>query len=287
MNLDETNAATLPTMPARVLAKGIARIGRQLVASQVALSRAFDRLLPESFRIDGSKDFKQRIVPSHLRSGLVVYDIGGGGRPCVDMETKRRLGLKLIGLDIDEEEFAKAPPGLYDHTIVADVTSCQERDVADLVVCKSTLEHVSDTGAALAAMARLLRPGGTLLVFAPSRNALYARLNVLLPERLKQRLLSTFMPGQADHLGFPAKYHHCTPHHFCRSIAGQGLEIKELRPYYISSYFFNFFPVYVLWRAWIVAYRAVAREQAAETFALIARKPERPLSAQWSQRDAL
>jgi ubiquinone/menaquinone biosynthesis C-methylase UbiE len=262
-------------MPTIVRARGLARIGRQLVASQVALSRAFDRLLPQSFRVDGSKDFKQRIVPSHLRPGLVIYDIGGGGRPCVDMETKRRLGLTLIGLDIDADEFTKALPGLYDHTIVADVTSYQQEEVADLVVCKSTLEHVSDTGAALAAMARLLRPGGTLLVFAPSRNALYARLNLLLPEHLKRRLLSALMPGQADHLGFPAKYDHCTPRHFCRSIAGQGLEIKELRPYYISSYFSILFPVYVLWRAWILAYRAVVREQAAETFALIARKPER------------
>jgi 2-polyprenyl-3-methyl-5-hydroxy-6-metoxy-1,4-benzoquinol methylase len=275
MNIGETNTARLPTMPTIVRTRGLARIGRQLVASQVALSRAFDRLLPRSFRVDGSKDFKQRIVPSHLRPGLVIYDIGGGGRPCVDMETKRRLGLTLIGLDIDEDEFTKALPGLYDHTIVADVTSYQQGEVADLVVCKSTLEHVSDTGAALAAMARLLRPGGTLLVFAPSRNALYARLNVLLPEHLKRRLLSAFLPGQADHLGFPAKYDHCTPRHFCRSIAGQGLEIKELRPYYISSYFSILFPVYVVWRAWILAYRAVAREQAAETFALIARKPER------------
>jgi 2-polyprenyl-6-hydroxyphenyl methylase/3-demethylubiquinone-9 3-methyltransferase len=280
MNLGETNAARLPTMPTIVRARGLARIGRQLVASQVALSRAFDRLLPQSFRVDGSKDFKQRIVPSHLRPGLVIYDIGGGGRPCVDMETKRRLGLTLIGLDIDAYEFTKALPGLYDHTIVADVTSYQQEEVADLVVCKSTLEHVSDTGAALAAMARLLRPGGTLLVFAPSRNALYARLNVLLPEHLKRRLLSAFLPGQADHLGFPAKYDHCTPRHFCRSIAGQGLEIKELRPYYISSYFSIIFPVYVIWRAWILAYRAVAREQAAETFALIARKPERRPSTQ-------
>jgi trans-aconitate methyltransferase len=280
MNLGETNAARLPTMPTIVRARGLTRIGRQLVASQVALSRAFDRLLPQSFRVDGSKDFKQRIVPSHLRPGLVIYDIGGGGRPCVDMETKRRLGLTLIGLDIDEDEFTKALPGLYDHTIVADVTSYQQEEVADLVVCKSTLEHVSDTGAALAAMARLLRPGGTLLVFAPSRNALYARLNLLLPEHLKRRLLSALMPGQADHLGFPAKYDHCTPRHFCRSIAGQGLEIKELRPYYISSYFSIIFPVYVVWRAWILAYRAVAREQAAETFALIARKPERRPSTQ-------
>jgi ubiquinone/menaquinone biosynthesis C-methylase UbiE len=280
MNLGETNTARLPTMPTIVRARGLARIGHQLVASQVALSRAFDRLLPQSFRVDGSKDFKQRIVPSHLRPGQVIYDIGGGGRPCVDMETKRRLGLTLIGLDIDEEEFTKALPGLYDHTIVADVTSYQQGEVADLVVCKSTLEHVSNTGAALAAMARLLRPGGTLLVFAPSRNALYARLNVLLPERLKRRLLSAFLPGQADHLGFPAKYDHCTPRHFCRAIAGQGLEIKELRPYYISSYFSIIFPIYVAWRAWILAYRAVAREQAAETFALIARKPERRPSTQ-------
>jgi lipopolysaccharide/colanic/teichoic acid biosynthesis glycosyltransferase/SAM-dependent methyltransferase len=275
MNLSETSAAGQPVMPADRSAKGIARIGRQLIDSQVALSRAFDRLLPQSMRVDGSKDFKQRIVPSRFRDGLVIYDIGGGARPCVDMETKRRLGLTLIGLDIETEEFAKAPLRLYDKTIVADITSYQDADVADLVVCKSTLEHVSDTGAALAAMARLLRPGGTLLVFVPSRNALYARLNLVLPERVKRRLLSIFMPGKADHLGFPAKYDHCTPRDFRRVIAGQGLKIEELRPYYISSYFSYFFPVYVLWRVWILAYRAVAREQGAETFVLIAHKPDR------------
>jgi 2-polyprenyl-6-hydroxyphenyl methylase/3-demethylubiquinone-9 3-methyltransferase len=190
------------------------------------------------------------------------------------METKRRLGIKLIGMDIDGEEFKKAPSGLYDHTIVADITSYRFDNVADLVVCKSTLEHVSDTAAALATMARLLRPGGTLLLFAPSRNALYARLNLLLPETLKLWLLSTFMQAQADHLGFPARYDRCTPHDFSSVITGQGLKIKELRPYYVSSYFSIFFPVYILWRIWVLAYRAVAQEQAAETFVLIARKPE-------------
>jgi 2-polyprenyl-3-methyl-5-hydroxy-6-metoxy-1,4-benzoquinol methylase len=204
MNLGEDNVARLPAMGAGVPAAGIARIGRQLVASQVALSRTFDRLLPQSFRIDGSKDFKQRIVPSCLSPGLVVYDIGGGGRPCVDTETKRRLGIKLVGVDIDEEEFIKAPLGLYDNTVVADITCYQEGDAADLVVCKSTLEHVSDTGAALAAMARLLRPGGTLLVFAPSRNALYARLNLLLPEGLKQRSgRSSWLPSKIRSLYAP------------------------------------------------------------------------------------
>jgi len=256
---------------------GIGRIARWLIASQVALSRAFDQLLPRSFRIDGSKDFKQRIVPSYLRPGLVVYDIGGGARPCVDLETKRRLGLKVTGVDIEDEQLAKAPRGLYDRTIVTDITTYQEQNAADLVVCKSTLEHVRNTETALATMARLLNPGGTLLVFVPSRNALYARLNVLLPQRVKMRLLSAFMPDRADHLGFPAMYDHCTPRDFCRFAANYGLQIKELRPYYISSYFSVVFPVYVLWRVWILAYRAVAREHAAESFVLIACKPERPL----------
>jgi 2-polyprenyl-6-hydroxyphenyl methylase/3-demethylubiquinone-9 3-methyltransferase len=276
MNPVEADTAREDAMSSDILRKGQGRIARQLIASQVALSSAFDQLLPQSFRVDGSKDFKQRIVPNYLRPGLVVYDIGGGARPCVDLETKRRLGLTVAGVDIDGEQFAKAPGGLYDRAIVADITMYQAQNAADLVVCKSTLEHVRDTEAALATMARLLNPGGTLLVFVPSRNALYARLNVLLPERLKLRLLSAFMPNQADHLGFPAFYDHCTPHDFRRFAARHGLQIKELRPYYISSYFSVVFPVHVLWRIWILAYRAMAREDAAESFALIARKPERP-----------
>jgi SAM-dependent methyltransferase len=281
MNVFETNAnaARAAAMPGGVPATRAARIVRQLIALQVTLSRAFDRLLPYALRIDGAKDFKQRVVPSHLRAGLVIYDIGGGARPCVDADTKRRLGLTLVGLDIDKEEFAKASPGLYDRAIVSDIADCQEGHVADLVVCKSTLEHVRDTEAALATMARLLKPGGTLLVFVPSRNALYARLNLLLPERLKRRLLSVFMPHQADHLGFPARYDHCTPRDFRRFASRQGLEIIELRPYYISSYFSVAFPIYVLWRAWTIAFWAMAREHAAETFVLIARKPQRPENA--------
>jgi 2-polyprenyl-6-hydroxyphenyl methylase/3-demethylubiquinone-9 3-methyltransferase len=276
MNAFNTNTAKADVMSGGSLRRWRTRIARSLIDSQIALSRAFDRLLPLSFRIDGSKDFKQRIVPSYLRPGLIVYDIGGGARPCVDPETKRRLGLKITGLDIDEEQFAKAPREAYDRAIVTDIATYQEQNAADLVVCKSTLEHVRDTGAAVATMARLLNPGGTLLVFVPSRNALYARLNVLLPQHVKMGLLRTFMPHRADHLGFPAVYDHCTPRDFCRFAVSQGLQIKELRAYYISSYFSVVFPVYVLWRIWIIVYRAAAREHAAESFILIAQKPAHP-----------
>jgi 2-polyprenyl-6-hydroxyphenyl methylase/3-demethylubiquinone-9 3-methyltransferase len=122
-------------------------------------------------------------------------------------------------------------------------------------------------------MGRLLKPGGILLVFTPSRNTLYARLNLVLPEQVKRKMLSTFFGEKADHLGFPAKYDRCTPRDFRRFISNQNLEIEQLNTYYISSYFSVVFPLYVIWRLWILVYRALAKEQAAETFTVIARKP--------------
>jgi hypothetical protein len=123
MNPVEAGAARQNATSGDVLRTAPGWIVRQLITSQVALSQAFDRLLPRSFCVDGSKDFKRRIVPSYLHPGVVVYDIGGGARPCVDLETKRRLGLTVTGIDIDEGQFAKAPRGLYDRAIVADITT--------------------------------------------------------------------------------------------------------------------------------------------------------------------
>lgn len=49
--------------------------------------------------------------------------------------------------------------------------------------------------------------------------------------------------------------------------------LLEARTYYLSRYFAFFLPLYVLWRIWIVIFRAVAREQAAETFSMAFEKP--------------
>jgi len=66
MNPVEADTARANAMSGGILMKAMGRIARQLIASQVALSRASDQLLPQSFRNDGSKDFKQRTVPSYV-----------------------------------------------------------------------------------------------------------------------------------------------------------------------------------------------------------------------------
>ena len=53
----------------------------------------------------------------------------------------------------------------------------QLTDEADFVLCQNVLEHIADDGAAIAAMARALRPGGRLTILVPAHPRLYNRLD--------------------------------------------------------------------------------------------------------------
>lgn len=240
--------------------------------SQQSLSRSFDRLLPDEYRIDGNRDFLDHWIEPYLHNGAVLYDIGGGKNPVVGPEAKRRLALRVVGIDIDAQELKASPAGAYDEKICADITQYRGRSDADLVICQALLEHVRDSEAAFQAIASILKPGGTALIFLPSRNAVFARINLLLPEALKRKILYTVFPSAERDQGFPAYYDRCTPRDFRRLAARSNLAVEVCRPYFRSSYFSFFFPLHFLWRLWILAFRFVAGEQAAETFSLALKK---------------
>jgi SAM-dependent methyltransferase len=240
--------------------------------SQQNLSRSFDRLLPAEYQVDGNRDFLDNWITPYLESGALVYDIGGGKNPVVGVEEKRRFKLRVIGFDIDARELAAAPDGAYDRTIRADITEYRGRADADLVICQALLEHVRDSQAAIDAIASILRPGGRALIFLPSRNAVFARLNLALPERVKRKILYTVFPASERDQGFPAYYDRCTPRDFRRLAGGSGLTVDACRTYFRSGYFSFFFPLHLVWRLWTLVFRFFAREQAAETFSLALRK---------------
>lgn len=246
---------------------------RAFIDANVAMSKWFDRqFLPSSFVKDGNRDFIDNLAPAYLRQGIKIYDVGGGKQPFVRVETKEKLGIYVVGVDICQEELDRAPTGAYDETLCADIASVQGKGDGDLVICQAVLEHVRDTEGAMKSISSLLKPGGKALIFVPSRNAVFARLNILLPESIKRKLLYTVYPGSRAAQGFPSFYRRCTPNDFVSMANSNGMVETDSVYYYMSSYFSFFFPVYFLWRIWIVAFKALAGRQAAETFSMVLMK---------------
>ncbi|MDX8442182.1 class I SAM-dependent methyltransferase [Mesorhizobium australafricanum] len=236
-------------------------------------TEALDQWLPLQLRLDGHQEFKKKLLPPLLLPGSKVYDLGGGSQPSVSLKTKSDLALTVVGLDISEDELKAAPVGIYDQTVVADLCTYSGAGDGDLVVCQATLEHVRDTAGAMRAIASCLKPGGRAAIFAPCRNAAFARLNLLLPQELKRRLLYALFPHKAEgHDGFPALYDNCTPRDIEQLSLRNGLAVEQAFTYWRTSYFMILVPAYLLWRIWQrLAFYAVGR-QAAESFCFVLRK---------------
>lgn len=245
---------------------------RRFIDGQVALSRRIDALLPERFRIDGNADFLSAFAWKHIGTGQTVYDVGGGKNPLISASLKKERGLRVIGIDIDADELRRAPAGAYDRVICGDVCSYVGPGDGDIVICQALLEHVPDQRAAFRAISSLLRPGGKALIFVPSRLAAFARLNVLLPEKLKKKLLHRIFPQTIGPQGFRSYYSSCTPREFATLAEQHGMNVRETRLFYQSAYFTFFAPLHVAWRAWILAFYMVNRTQSAETFSMVLEK---------------
>lgn len=245
---------------------------RGLINSQIWLSRHFDKLFLEKFRLDGNRDFVKSLVPKYLKNNIIIFDVGGGKNPYLSVDMKKKLNATVVGLDIDEKELKEAPLHGYDEIICANISEFRGTQNADLVICQAVLEHVVDVESAFIAISSILKPGGRALIFVPSKNALFARLNIMLPQNFKKAILHAIYPSTARSQGFPSYYNRCTPLEFKDLAVKNNFSIVEERYYYISSYFSFFFPAFILWRIWVLLFYALFRENAAETFSLALEK---------------
>jgi len=248
-------------------------IGRRLIDAQIAVSSRFDRaLLPPDYRIDGDTSFEAEFLTPYLYRGATVIDVGSGKQPSLSLTQRAALKISVVGFDVSMSELDAAPAGSYDATICADITEFVGDEKADFAICSSLLEHVLDVDKALRGIASMLKPGGVALVFIPCRNTLFARLNLLLPQKFKQKLLNYFFPKTAPSLGFRAFYDRCTPRQIARLAKNNGLVPEKVRLYLYTGYFEIFTPVHVLWRLWQVGLRKLVDAEASESFSMALRK---------------
>lgn len=243
-----------------------------LLKSQTFLSSRFDELLPEKFRVDGNGDFIKDLVPKYLMKNLLIYDIGGGKRPYLNADIKKSLNAVVIGLDIDIDELKNAPIGIYDEIVCTDIAEYKGKGCADMFLCQALLEHVGNVESAFVSFSSILKPGGLGIIFVPSRNAIFARLNIFLPQKIKKQILYKIFPQKKELGGFKSFYNKCTPREMKTLVFNNDFEIIEERYYFKSSYFSFFFPLYFFWRLWILTFHLFCGNNAAETFSLVIRK---------------
>ncbi len=245
---------------------------RKFIIANQKLSKLVDKALPEKFRKAGGEDFVKYIIPQFLSKDIVIYDVGGGKRPYLSVNQKEELNVKVVGIDISESEIKSAPKGSYDHSIVSpieDVYGCSD---GDLVICNAVLEHVSDVEKAVISIHSLIKKNGVALLFIPGKNAIYARLNRFLPERLKNQILFRIFPKKESFSGFPAYYCQCTPNAIKKIASSAGFTVLSEKHYYWSSYFSFLLPLYVIWRFFFFSLYAVIGSEACEGFTLCLKK---------------
>ena len=241
---------------------------RHFINLNIRYSQAFDAYFFPSLTPDGNHNFL-KMLKYRIGTDLQLVDIGGGKTPLFTPDEVRAKRLKVTGVDISADELASAPVGAYETKIVADITVHRSESKADVVVVQSLLEHVSDGNLAAQGIASFCRPGGMIYTFCPNRRAWFARINRLLPERIKRLILYFIYPEAADIQGFPAHYDRCTPTELSASFLAAGVHIETAQPYFVSSYFMFFFPLYFVWRIFNWPFMKLWPLQFCETFVLI------------------
>jgi len=108
-------------------------------------------------------------------TGRAVVDVGCGGG--ILSEAMARRGARVLGIDLaravlDVAELHALQSGIsvsYQH-IAAEALAELRPGEFDLATCMEMLEHVPDPAASLAALAKLVRPGGDIVVSTLNRH---------------------------------------------------------------------------------------------------------------------
>jgi len=114
---------------------------------------------------------RARKLAPHIRETDVVFEYGvGSGWNLAALKCARRIGC-------DVSDFLA--PTVREHGIEFITDSSEVKDGSvDVAICHHTLEHVESPMAVLHELRRVLRPGGTLLLFVPFESeARYQRYN--------------------------------------------------------------------------------------------------------------
>jgi 2-polyprenyl-6-hydroxyphenyl methylase/3-demethylubiquinone-9 3-methyltransferase len=117
-------------------------------------------------------------------AGRAVVDVGCGGG--ILSESMARRGARVLGIDLARAVLEVAELHALQSGVPVEYRESAAEDLAekrpgefDLATCMEMLEHVPDPAASLAALAKLVRPGGDIVVSTLNRQPLAFAVAIL------------------------------------------------------------------------------------------------------------
>lgn len=219
---------------------------RKFINLNIKLSAYFEKLF--LFEKDDSVLLKKMF--DRFDTKTTIADVGGGKKPAKVILKRQDIDVAIYdGYDIDIDELNLAREH-YNEMFRIDLTEgYNDRFIKkyDYVICLNTLEHVNNASEAIKSLSVMLHEGGCIYLKLPCNHAIFARLNLALPQEFKQKLLHFLFPNKSGD-GFPVFYDKSTPNEYRAMLEKFGFHVQEIRLIKWSSYFSFFFPLYVFWR---------------------------------------
>lgn len=181
----------------------------------------------------------RRVVSELVRPGMTILHAGCGWDRN-EITRPWRDTCRVVGVDLDERVATRFHSEFHPCSVAALPFSGA---IFDLVVSEYVWEHLDDPDSAFREIARVLRPGGHLVVLTPCKWSYKGLAAWLLPFRFHIWMGNIRYGKGHDPDMYPTRYH-CNTHRAFRKYSGQhGFEISWIEYVTNGPTWFERFPI--------------------------------------------